>query len=226
MDGRCVRLKQGDFEDSVSYGDDPSEIAVGFEKQSVSRLHVVDLDGARTGNPANLDVLRSIKSRTDLVVDYGGGLRTREAVGDALAAGADMVSVGSIAVRSPSILGDWISTFGADRFILAADVKDGFVTVSGWTETTAVEVETAIARAVDVGIRSVLVTDVSVDGTLEGPSVSLYDKLRRAFPKLYLIAAGGVGSGDDLRALEETGVDAAIVGKALYEGRIELSEFV
>lgn len=226
MDGRCVRLVQGEFEDSTAYSDDPVEVARSFYRQGVKRLHVVDLDGARSGSPSHLDVLRSIKESTGLVVDFGGGLRSREAVQASLDAGADMLSVGSIAVKHPETLDDWAAAFGADRFIFAADVRDGNVTASGWTETTSIPIEEAIARVVEMGIDKALVTDISVDGTMAGPANDLYRRLRDRFPALYLIASGGVGSEKDIRDLEPTGVNAVIVGKAIYEGKIRLSEFV
>lgn len=226
MDGRCVRLIQGEFESPTAYGDDPVDLATSFEQQGVSRLHVVDLDGARTGIPVHYEVLRSIKERTGLVVDFGGGIRSRSSVESALGAGADMISVGSMAVRQPAVLGDWISSFGSERFIFAADVKDDNVTVSGWTVTTSIPIEQAIDRVVEVGIATVLATDVSVDGTMRGPATEMYIRLRDRFPDLYLIASGGVGSEGDIHALEPTGVDAVIVGKAIYEGRIRISEFV
>jgi phosphoribosylformimino-5-aminoimidazole carboxamide ribotide isomerase len=226
MDGRCVRLIRGDFEASTAYGDEPAEIAAFFERQGIERLHVVDLDGAKSGSATHHDVLRTIRQRTNLLIDFGGGLRSREAVEAALDAGADMLSVGSIAVRQPEELAGWVSEFGSERFIFAADVRDGLVAVSGWTETTTIPIEEAISRVLEVGIGAVLATDISVDGTMEGPATPLYSGLRARFPDVYLIASGGVGSEDDIRALDRTGVDAVIVGKALYEGRIRLSEFV
>lgn len=226
MGGRCVRLTHGRFEALTAYSDDPVEVAASFERVGVERLHVVDLDGARTGVPAHRDTLRLIKEQTNLVVDYGGGIRSGTAVEDAFDAGADMLSIGSVAVSDPDLLGSWITTFGATRFIFAADVRDGLVTVSGWTETTSLDVETAIERAADAGVTSVLVTDISVDGTLKGPSGPLYRRLRARFPDIHLIASGGVGSVEDIDLLRETGVDAVIVGKAIYEGRLDLSQLV
>ncbi len=226
MGGRCVRLTRGVFDSSTSYSDDPVEVARSFEEVGVKRLHLVDLDGARTGTPAHHDVVRAIKAETDLVVDFGGGLRSIEAVEAAFNAGADMLSVGSVAVKRSERFFEWVATFGAERFIFAADARGGFVTASGWSETTATPVGDAIAHVCQSGISKVLVTDVAVDGTLEGPSIALYRELRARFPELHLIASGGVGSEDDLIALRPTGVDAVVVGKAIYEGRIRLEEFV
>lgn len=226
MGGRCVRLTKGVFDASISYGDDPVEMATSFESQGVKRLHVVDLDGARTGSPSHHETLRGIKERTQLTVDFGGGIRSGEAVTAAFEAGADQLSVGSVAVTQPDLLGEWIESYGSDRFIFAADARDGNVAISGWAEATSISLASAIERAIDVGVTSALVTDIKVDGTLAGPAIDLYRQLRVRFPNLYLIASGGVGSEDDIRALEPTGVDAVIVGKAIYEGRIRLSEFV
>ncbi len=225
MDGRCVRLTKGMFDTSIAYSDEPADVAASFEKQGVKRLHVVDLDGARTGSPSHVETLRAIKERTDLVVDYGGGIRSAEAVRASLDAGADMLSVGSVAVSRPDLLADWAAEFGPERFIFAADVRDGNVAVSGWSEDTAVSVKSALERVIEIGISAALVTDISVDGTLAGPAFDLYRSLRSHFPGIYLIASGGVGSEDDVHALEQTGVDAVIVGKAIYEGRVRLSEF-
>jgi phosphoribosylformimino-5-aminoimidazole carboxamide ribotide isomerase len=226
MGGRCVRLTKGAFDQSVTYSDEPAEVAASFQNQGARRLHVVDLDGARTGEPVHHEALRAIKAQTDLVVDFGGGIRTRQAIDAALEAGADMLSIGSTAVNNPDLVADWVSEYGGERFIFAADVRGRSVTTSGWKETTAIPVESAIARVLDAGIESALVTDIAVDGTMEGPAIDLYSELRTLFPGLYLIASGGVGSEDDLLALRPTGVDAVIVGKAIYEGKIRLGEFV
>lgn len=226
MDGRCVRLSQGEFDTSVAYSDDPVEVAVSFAGRGVERLHVVDLDGARSGSPAHYDTLRAIKAETDLVVDFGGGIRSSEAVESALEAGADLLSVGSVAASNPDLLAEWAAAFGARRFIFAADVRAGNVSVSGWTRDTQVSVESALERVMDAGIETALVTEISVDGTLAGPALALYRRLRARFPGLYLIASGGVGSETDVAALEETGVDAVIIGKAIYEGRVDLSKLL
>jgi len=226
MGGHCVRLTRGAFDTSTSYSSDPVEMARSFEQIGVKRLHLVDLDGARTGSPSHHDVVRAIKAETNLIVDFGGGIRSHQAVEAAFDAGADMLSVGSVAVKRTERFFEWVATFGPERFIFAADARGGFVTASGWSETTATPVGDAIARICESGVSKVLVTDVAVDGTLEGPSIALYQTLRERFPELHLIASGGVGSEDDLIALRPTGVDAVIVGKAIYEGRIRLEEFV
>ncbi len=224
IDGKCVRLTQGAFETSVTYSDDPVEMAKTFASSGFSRLHLVDLDGARTGSPKHLDVLASIKSETDLLVDFGGGLRDRAAVDRAFEHGADLVTIGSAAIRQPTSFVGWLHEFGPERIILAADVKDGYIAVSGWTETSTRTLIDTITEFVDAGLKYVMVTDVWRDGTLEGPATKLYSEIRTAFPNIFLIASGGVGSLDDLADLRATGCDAAIVGKAFYEGKIGLND--
>lgn len=224
MDGHCVRLVQGDFESSKTYSDDPLEVAKQFEADGAAWLHIVDLDGARTGTPVHVDVLASIKSKTNLKVDFGGGLREESAIISAFDAGADQVTVGSAAMRRPDTFERWLDELGPRRFILAADVKDGFVAVAGWTETSSVPLLDALADFQHRGLEFVMITDVGRDGTLAGPATDTYRDVKAAFPDLFLIASGGVGSYEDLELLESASCDAAIVGKALYEGRIELSQ--
>jgi phosphoribosylformimino-5-aminoimidazole carboxamide ribotide isomerase len=224
MDGRCVRLTKGDFDSSIVYSDDPVEMARTFEDAGIGWLHLVDLDGARTGSSRHLGVLKSIKKATRLHVDFGGGLRDEPAIAAALDAGADQVTVGSAAIRHPDRFRGWLVKYGSERIILAADVKDDFVAVSGWTEKSSTRLSDLISDFQQSGLRYVMVTDVSVDGTLEGPAVDLYKGLKSSFPDLFLIASGGVGTTKDLDSLRKTGCDAAIVGKAFYEGRITLAE--
>lgn len=224
IDGKCVRLTKGAFETSVTYSDDPVDVARTFASSGFSRLHLVDLDGARTGSSKHLDILASIKSKTDLKVDFGGGLRDRAAIVRAFEHGADHVTIGSAAIRQPAYFVEWLHEFGPDRIILAADVKDGYVAVSGWKETTTHRLTDTITRFVNGGLKNVMVTDVLRDGTLEGPAIKLYSEIRTAFPSIFLIASGGVGALDHLADLRRTGCDAVIVGKALYEGKIQLTD--
>jgi phosphoribosylformimino-5-aminoimidazole carboxamide ribotide isomerase len=224
MDGKCVRLKKGDFDTSITYSDDPVQMAKTFEEAGLDRLHLVDLDGARTGSPKHLEVLSAIKQETDLKVDFGGGLRDRNALADAFLHGADWVTVGSAAIRRPAAFGDWIEDFGPGRFILAADVKDGFVAVSGWSETSSRRLVDLITEFEALGLEHVLVTDISRDGMLTGPAVDLYREIKVDFPDTFLIASGGVSSKEDLQALRAAGCDAVVVGKAIYEGRIPIQE--
>ena len=226
IDGKCVRLTRGDFQTSVSYSNDPVETAKSFEDAGITWLHIVDLDGARTGTPKHLDVLESIKNNTGLTVDFGGGLRDAQAILDAFNCGADKVTVGSAAIQQPLVFDKWLDDFGADRIILAADLKDGYVAISGWTETSDQALEDVIRRFTAMGLSHIMVTDVSRDGTLAGPALPLYEWVKREFPNLFLIASGGVGSVKDIESLRHIGCDAVIVGKALYEGRIRVDELV
>jgi phosphoribosylformimino-5-aminoimidazole carboxamide ribotide isomerase len=222
MGGKCVRLTRGKFDTSVTYSDDPVEMAATFASAGYNWLHLVDLDGARTGSSKHLEILQSIKAQTNLKVDFGGGLRDKEAVGHAFEHGADMVTVGSAAIRQPAHFVSWLDEFGTDRIILAADVKDGFVAVSGWKETSTRPLEDTIEGFVDAGLTHVMITDISKDGTLAGPAVDLYRDIKASFPDLFLIASGGVSSSEDLEHLRAIGCNAAIVGKAFYEGRIPI----
>jgi phosphoribosylformimino-5-aminoimidazole carboxamide ribotide isomerase len=224
MGGECVRLTKGDFETSVTYSSDPLEIAHHFEDAGFHWLHMVDLDGAKTGSPAHLDTLRSIKSNTSLKVDFGGGLRGIRPVEDAFDSGADLVTVGSAAIRNPHHFAEWMDRFGPNRFILAADVSDDRIAVSGWQESSGRRLWEAVDEFVEMGLVNIMITDISRDGTLSGPATKLYNRFKSRFPDLFLIASGGVGDMDDVTALVETGCDAAIVGKAIYEGRIRLDE--
>jgi len=224
MDGKCVRLTKGAFDTSVIYSDDPVEMAKTFATAGLSWLHLVDLDGARSGSPVHLDVLASIKSQTNLKIDFGGGLRDRSSVTRAFEHGADLVSIGSAAIRQPASFVDWLHEFGPDHIILAADVRDGFIAVSGWKETSTRPLIDTVAEFVEGGLEVVMVTDVSRDGTLAGPATELYREVKARFPDLFVIASGGVGSESDLADLRTTGCDAAIVGKAFYEGKIHLTD--
>jgi phosphoribosylformimino-5-aminoimidazole carboxamide ribotide isomerase len=222
IDGKCVRLTKGAFDSSVTYSDNPLEMARRFEDAGIGWLHLVDLDGARTGSPKHLELLSSIKSKTSLKIDFGGGLRDTGAVAAAFGSGADLVTVGSAAIRQPDVFRDWLDDFGADRFILAADVKDGFVAVSGWSETSDRRLADVISEFEAAGLDHILITDVGRDGMLTGPAVDLYREVKVDFPDLFLIASGGVASADDFHPLEDAGCDAVVVGKAIYEGLIPL----
>ena len=224
MDGQCVRLRQGDFAEKKVYGADPLAMAQGFEAAGLTALHLVDLDGAKTGSPGNLEVLRAICRETGLVVDYGGGLRRREDVAAALDAGAQQVTVGSVAVKRPDLMADWLAEFGAERFILGADARGGKVAASGWQEGTAVGLEEFIGKWLALGVKDVLCTAIERDGMLTGPDTGLYKRLLGLFPDMRLIASGGVSSVEDLKALDKAGLWAVVVGKAYYEGRISLAE--
>ncbi len=223
IDGKCVRLTKGDFSTKKEYSEDPAQIAQNFKDHGIEHLHVVDLDGAKQGRPANLEVLKEIKEKTDLFIDFGGGIKTLQNVKDAFKKGADQITAGSIAVKNPELVKEWIIEYN-DKIILGADIKDGFIAIHGWQKVTARHIYSLIDSYLDAGIKTVICTDISKDGMLAGPDLSLYTKLVKKYPDLKIIASGGVSSMADLEKLKETGVFAAIVGKAIYEGRITLDE--
>ena len=221
IEGKCVRLTKGDYDTKKVYGD-PVEMAVRFQQLGFSRLHVVDLDGAKSRHVVNIDALRGITSATDLTVDFGGGVKTDEDLEKAFAAGAGMVTAGSIAVTDPDKVLSWIGKFGAGRLILGADVRNGKISINGWKEDSHEDLSPFLKRYVDAGIRNVLCTEISKDGTLEGPAIELYREIMRHYPTLHLIASGGVGCDDDIRALDDAGIPAVVFGKAFYEGKITI----
>jgi len=224
IDGKCVRLSQGDYGRKIVYNENPLEVALEFEANGISRLHLVDLDGAKAQHIVNYRVLENITSRTSLCVDFGGGLKTDDDLRIAFECGARMITGGSIAVKSPDIFESWISRFGGEKIILGADVKGEKIAVTGWTESTEKELLPFLDEYIKKGICKVICTDISKDGMLQGPSTDLYKKILDAFPGLYLVASGGVSSVKDLEILAEAGLPAVIFGKAIYEGRISLKE--
>ena len=224
IDGKCVRLTEGDYAQKKVYHEDPLEVARSFEDAGLKRLHLVDLDGARRGAVQNWKVLERIASQTSLVVDFGGGIKTDEDVKIVLSSGAAYVTIGSMAVNRPDTFSMWMQTYSSEKFLLGADVKNECITISGWLENTDISIFDFIEGYLLKGIRQVFCTDVSKDGRLEGPSVDLYKKIRSRFPDLYFIASGGVSSMDDLISLKEIGCQGTIVGKAIYEGRIQLKD--
>jgi phosphoribosylformimino-5-aminoimidazole carboxamide ribotide isomerase len=222
--GKCVRLTQGDYSQKTVYGDDPLEMARGFEQAGIKRLHLVDLDGAKAKRIINKDVLQSIAQDTSLKVDFGGGVQSDEDIELAFQAGASQVTGGSVAVRNPRLFEQWLERYGSEKIILGADAKDRKIAIGGWEETTAVDVISFIKAHVDKGVRYVICTDVAKDGLLQGPSVALYEDILKEIPKVKLIASGGVSSLKDLEELQQCGVYGVIVGKAFYEGKISLEE--
>lgn len=222
--GKCVRLTQGDYSQKTVYGDDPLEMARGFEQAGIKRLHLVDLDGAKAKRIINKDVLQSIAQDTSLKVDFGGGVQSDEDIELAFQAGASQVTGGSVAVRNPQLFEQWLERYGSEKIILGADAKDRKIAIGGWEETTAVDVISFIKAHVDKGVRYVICTDVAKDGLLQGPSVALYEDILKEIPKVKLIASGGVSSLKDLEELQQCGVYGVIVGKAFYEGKISLEE--
>jgi len=224
IDGKCVRLSQGDYSRKTIYNEDPLEVAKMFEAYGLQRLHLVDLDGAKAHHIVNHKVLERIALHTTLTIDFGGGLKSDRDLDIAFEAGADMITGGSVAVKSPAVMRKWIETYGSERIILGADAADRKIAVSGWTEETELDIFTFIGQWMAKGIDKVISTDISRDGMLTGPAIQLYQELLLQNPGIYLIASGGVGSLQDILDLEKIGVPAVIVGKAIYEGKISLEE--
>ena len=224
IDGKCVRLSQGDYAQKTVYNENPLEVAKMFADAGIRRLHLVDLDGAKAHHIVNHKVLERITSGTDLVVDFGGGLKSDDDLRIAFECGASMVTGGSIAVKNPDMFSSWISKFGAEKIILGADVKNEKIAVGGWLETTELELLPFIKEYIRQGINKIICTDISKDGMLQGPALELYKKMLAAQPDMYLIASGGVSSIRDIELLHEAAVPAVITGKAIYEGRITLKE--
>lgn len=226
IDGKCVRLTRGNYASKKIYNEDPLEVAKMFESHGLRRLHVVDLDGAREGHIINYRILERIASHTSLIIDFGGGLTCDNDLEIAFESGAQMVTGGSIAVKDSEIFTSWIERFGSKKIILGADAKDKKIAINGWQHTTDEELIPFIEQYHKKGITSVICTDISCDGMLEGPSTGLYQEIRQALPDIYLIASGGVSSIEDIEQLETAGIPAVVFGKAIYEGRIQLKDLI
>ncbi|MDR1455910.1 MAG: 1-(5-phosphoribosyl)-5-[(5-phosphoribosylamino)methylideneamino] imidazole-4-carboxamide isomerase [Tannerella sp.] len=226
IDGKCVRLTQGDYASKKVYGEDPLEVARAFEDHGLRRLHVVDLDGAREGRIVNYRVLERLAARTALAIDFGGGLKRDGDLEIAFECGAQMVTGGSIAVTEPETFAAWLNRFGSRKIILGADAKERLIAINGWQDTTGSELLPFLASWHSRGITQTICTDIGRDGMLQGPATALYGEIRAALPDMYLIASGGVGSVGDLDDLEAAGIPAVIFGKALYEGRIALNDLL
>lgn len=224
IDGKCVRLSQGDYQQKTIYNENPLEVAKMFEAAGLKRLHLVDLDGAKAHHIVNHKVLEAIAANTNLVIDFGGGLKSDKDLKIAFESGASMVTGGSIAVKSPEIFLRWIEKFGADKIILGADAKNEMIAVAGWQESTGTDIFTFINNWHSNGIRKIISTDISRDGMLQGAATELYTKILLAVPDAYLIASGGVSSMSDILELQNAGIPAVITGKAIYEGRITMKE--
>ncbi len=222
--GQCVRLTQGDYDRKTTYGADPVEIARSYEAIGVRRLHVVDLDGAKAAAPQNIDTLRKIAAATKLDIQYGGGIKSSEALEAVLAAGANRAICGSVAVTAPERFEEWIAAYGAEHIVLGADSRGGKVAINGWQEAAETDVQTIVRRFAARGLRQVICTDISRDGMLAGPNFSLYTALQTEFPEVEITVSGGIATTDDLRRLDAMGLRSVIVGKAIYEGRITLKE--
>jgi phosphoribosylformimino-5-aminoimidazole carboxamide ribotide isomerase len=224
IDGKCVRLTQGDYAQKKIYNENPLEVAKGFEDAGLRYLHLVDLDGAKAGKVTNWKVVESITSNTNLYVDFGGGIKTEDEIQKLFDFGVKQVNLGSIAVKESKKVYGWIEKFGSDKIILSADVKGEEIAISGWQENSNIAIDDFLLDYQFAGIKYVTCTDISTDGMLSGPNVELYKKLMTHFPSLKFIASGGVSSLEDLVALKKSGVDGVIVGKAIYEGRIDLKD--
>ena len=220
IDGKCVRLSQGDYNTQKVYNESPLEVAKEFEANGIRRLHVVDLDGAKSSHIVNYKVLDQLAGHTSLTIDFGGGIKTDEDLTIAFEYGAQMVTLGSIAVKNPDLFKSWLHKFGAEKIILGADVKDNRISVNGWKEESQQELMPFLTDYTNEGVNKVLCTDISRDGMLQGPSIELYKQVMQRFPSMHLIASGGVSCLDDIIRLDEAGIPAVVFGKALYEGRI------
>jgi phosphoribosylformimino-5-aminoimidazole carboxamide ribotide isomerase len=224
IEGKCVRLTEGDYAQKKIYNEDPLEVAKQFEGVGLMRLHLVDLDGAKSGKVINWKVLEKIANKTNLVIDFGGGIKTEATLKTVLDTGATYATIGSLAVKESAIFEQWIEGFGADIFMLGADVHTEKIAVGGWLEKTEIDVYDFIGSYMNKGVTQIFCTDIQKDGKLEGPSIELYQKILAKYPTLQLIASGGVSALKDLEELRTIGCSAAIVGKAIYENKISLSE--
>ena len=224
IEGKCVRLSNGDYASKVVYDNNPVDIAIKLQAAGFKRLHVVDLDGAKSKHIVNHHILEEITSKTKLIVDFGGGIKSEEDIEIAFASGAAMITIGSIAVTNKPLFLKWIEKYGPDRIILGADIRHGKIAVNGWKEDTAEDLFDFLQYYVELGIRNVLCTDISKDGMLNGPAFDLYKEIMRKFPFIHLIASGGISCNQDIVRLNELGIPAVVFGKAYYEGRINVSE--
>ncbi len=224
IDGKCVRLTEGDYAQKKIYNEDPLEVAKAFEGIGLMRLHLVDLDGAKAGEVVNWKVLEKIANQTQLIIDFGGGIKKETTLQTVFDTGANYATIGSLAVKNRAVFEEWIERFGADAFMLGADVFEEKIVIGGWLEKTNIDVYEFIQSYMNKGITQIFCTDIQKDGKLAGPSIDLYKKIIEQFPTLQLIASGGVSKMEDLHALRTIGCAGAIVGKAIYENRITLEE--
>lgn len=224
IDGKCVRLTQGDYAQKIIYNENPLEVALEFEDIGIKRLHLVDLDGAKLGKVVNYKVLESIASKTKLSVDFGGGIKTNDDIETVFNYGADLATIGSVAVKNKELFFGWVNKYGSQKLFLGADVKNENIAVGGWLETTNISIYDFIEENLQRGVQHIFCTDISKDGLLQGPSTELYKNIISKFPSINLTASGGVSSLNDLQELKTIGCKGAIVGKAIYEGRITMNE--
>ena len=224
IDGKCVRLSQGDYNRQKTYNENPLEVAKSFQDHGITRLHLVDLDGAKAQHIVNHKVLENIATHTNLTIDFGGGLKTDDDLRIAFESGASMITGGSIAVKNPNQFLSWLNQYGSDKIILGADAKDKKIAVTGWLENTDCQLLDFLADYIGKGVSQVICTDIAKDGMLQGPSTQLYKEILAAHPTLWLIASGGVSNMNDIIELDAAGVPAVIFGKAIYEGNITLKQ--
>ena len=224
INGQCVRLTQGDYAQKKVYDKDPVEMAQKYQDEGFQRLHVVDLDGAKSGAPKHLALVEQMAAKTSLTIDYGGGIKTAEQVQAVLDAGAAMANIGSLAVKQPAIFKSWLEKFGADKILLASDVKGEKIAINAWQDESEVSIYDFVADFIPNGLSQFFCTDVSKDGLLQGVALDLYQNLRQRFPEMTIIASGGVASMQDIEVLDQAGINGVIVGKAIYENRISLEE--
>ena len=224
MNGKCVRLSQGDFSKIKTYSEDPLEVAKRYEDCGVKRVHLIDLQGAKSNSPVIFDILQAIAGKTNLLVEFGGGIKTRNSLRDALENGADRVICGSIAATEPNVFTYWLDCFGSDKIVLGADIKENKIAIKGWKESTDKTADELIRLYLQEGLKYAVITDITKDGMLAGPSLKMYRELEGKYPRLNVIASGGISSMQDIEDLNDINVPAAIVGKAIYEGHITLDQ--
>lgn len=224
INGKCVRLTKGDFAKQKIYNDNPLDVARTFEEAGLQRLHIVDLDGAKAGSIKNLKVLESIASNTKLMIDFGGGIKNIEDISSVFNAGANMVTLGSIAVKSPGLVEEWLLEFGTDKILIGADVLDEKIKISGWLEDGGITIFEFIGNMLAIGAQNIFCTDISKDGVMQGPAIELYQKIIENYPSIHLIASGGVSKIEDVIEIKNIGCSGVIIGKAIYEGKITLGE--
>lgn len=224
IDGKCVRLSQGNYDSKKVYNENPLEVAKEFEAYGIRRLHVVDLDGAASQHVVNYRTLEQIATQTSLIIDFGGGIKTSGDIEIAFDSGAEMITLGSVAVKHPELFDEWLQTYGNEKIILGADVKDNRIAINGWKEESPQELMPFLNQHINKGVTKVLCTDISRDGMLKGPALDLYRSIMEVHPELHLIASGGISGMEDILKLDEAGIPAVVFGKAIYEGRISLKE--
>lgn len=222
IDGRCVRLTKGNYNEKTIYHENPVDVAKEFEQLGLTRLHLVDLDGAKSDHVINIDVLKAISTQTNLHVDFSGGIKSDDDIKDVFNNGANMVTIGSVAVNNLYLFNKWLKEYGPQKIILGADIKNGSIAINGWKDETKKSIYSFLEHYISLGIINILCTDITKDGTLSGPAYNLYTEILRRFPEINLIASGGVSSNEDIIKLDKLGVKAVVFGKAYYEHKIDI----